>query len=134
MLDILHTVRQIKQTVTQIQPLPCSFCIKLQTNIAKNQSLKYWHRHLNSQRAKQILKSFLLTSLFFVLITLAIRRSQAIEVNEKNCVYPQRDLERNQIPAQVARARNARMEARKPVKCNKAHQLQSIFPINYKIE
>ena len=46
MLDILHTERQIKQIVTQIQPLPRSFASSYKRTLLKN--LKYWHHHQNS--------------------------------------------------------------------------------------
>ena len=98
--------------------------VNQQTNIAKNQSRKHSHRHQNSQRAKQILKSFLLFSLLFVLIPLAMKHSQAIEVNKNFFAYRQRDLECKRNRAKVARAKKAQIEAKKPLELKEADQIR----------
>ena len=110
--------------MAKIQPLPRSFVSSYKRTLLKNQSLKYWHRRRNSKRVKRIFRSFLLISSFFVLIMVTAKRSQDIEDNEKKFAYCQRDLERKRIPAHIARTRKARMEARKRVKRNKAHQIR----------
>ena len=119
----MHAVQKIKQTVAQIQPLPRSFASSYKRTLLKIQSLKYSHRHQNSQRAKRILKLFLLIPLLFVLIQLAMKHSQAIEVDENFFAYRQRDLERKRKRAKVAHAKNAQIEAKKPLKHNKPDPL-----------
>ena len=52
-----------------------------------------------------------------------MKHSQAIEVYFKNFEYRQRDLERKRNRAQVARAKKARMEAKKPLKHNEPDPL-----------
>ena len=120
----MHAVQKIKQTVAQIQPLPRSFASSYKRTLLKNQSLKYSHRHQNSQRAKRILKSFLLIPLLFVLIQLAMKHSQAIEVDKNFFAYRQRDLECKRNRAKSARAKKAQIEARKPVKLKEADPIR----------
>ena len=47
------------------------------------------------------------------------RRPQMVEVDDNFFAYRQRDLERKSRQAHIARARKARIEARKPVKRNR---------------
>ena len=105
----MHAVQKNKTNSSSDSTVTALICITLQTNIAKNLSLKYWHRHQNSQRAKRILKSFLLISLSFVLIPLAMKHSQAIEVDENFFAYRQRDLECKRNRAKSARAKKAQI-------------------------
>ena len=94
----MHAVQKNETNSSSDSTVTALICIKLQTNIAKNQSLKHSHRHQNSRRAKRILKSFLLISLLFVLIQLAMKHSQAIEVDENffdlvNAIWSAKEIE-----------------------------------------